>query len=480
MIKLHLSPKNTKAHSQAILFTSDAPDYKALSLSKEELALVNSQRKAKRPFIQLFRNGLYLYLQYIENKPTKSLLWEAARLAGNTLVAELKSQNCTDIIIAVDAKDSALLLAYAEGMVLGSYQFLKYRKDAPAHPLKNIYLLDPVLKQKDVDDLQTITEANWIARDLVNEPVSYLTAEKLSAEIRKLSKSAGFKLEVFNKLKIKTLKMGGLLGVNQGSIDPPTFNILEWKPKNAKNKKPIILVGKGVTYDTGGLTLKPTPGSMDSMKCDMAGAAAVSGILYAVSKMNLPIYIIGLIPATDNRPGGNALAPGDIITMYDGTTVEVLNSDAEGRLILGDALAYAKKYKPQLVFDFATLTGAAARAIGTYGTVFMGTADTETKSAMLESGNDTYERLVEFPMWNEYGELLKSDIADMKNVSAGPAGGAITAGKFLEHFTDYPWLHFDIAGPAFLSSPDAYRGKNATGVGIRLIVDFLKKQSLKK
>ena len=205
----------------------------------------------------------------------------------------------------------------------------------------------------------------------------------------------------------------------------------------------------------------------------------MTGILYAVAKLKLPVHVVGLIPATDNRPGGNALAPGDILTMYDGTTVEVLNSDAEGRLILGDALSYAKKYKPQLVMDFATLTGAAARAIGQYGTVFMGNADEATKKQLTDSGNTTYERLVEFPMWDEYGDMLKSDRADLKNVSAGPVGGAITAGKFLERFTDYPWLHFDIAGPAFLSGSDSYRGKNATGVGIRLIFDFLKKQIAK-
>ena len=479
MTKIHLAPKTTKSLPQAILFSSESPDFKKLSLSKDEAELVAAQRKAKRPLIQLYRNGSYLFLHFPEAKKAKFQDLEAARVAGNTLVGELKSLNIGDILVSSDAKDAAMLLAYAEGMALGNYQFVKYKKEKPTNGLKNIYLEHSALKQTDINELQVVTEANIIARDLVNEPVSYLTAEKLSAEIKGLAKESGFKIEVFNKLKIKTLKMGGLLGVNQGSIDPPTFNILEWNPKNAKNKKPVVLVGKGVTYDTGGLTLKPTPGSMDSMKCDMAGAAAVTGILYAVAKLKLPVHVVGLIPATDNRPGGNALAPGDILTMYDGTTVEVLNSDAEGRLILGDALSYAKKYKPQLVMDFATLTGAAARAIGQYGTVFMGTADEATKKQLTDSGNNTYERLVEFPMWDEYGDMLKSDIADLKNVSAGPVGGAITAGKFLERFTDYPWLHFDIAGPAFLSGSDSYRGKNATGVGIRLIFDFLKKQIAK-
>jgi leucyl aminopeptidase len=268
--------------------------------------------------------------------------------------------------------------------------------------------------------------------------------------------------------------MGGLLAVNAGSIDPPSFSIMEWKPKNAKNKQPVILVGKGVVYDTGGLTIKPTPGGMDTMKSDMAGAAAVIGAMYAAAKNKLPVHVIGLVPATDNRPGERAMAPGDILTMYDGTTVEMLNADAEGRLILADALAYAKKYKPQMVLDLATLTGAAARALGHLGIVYMGTADKKQKTALENSGLSTYERLVEFPFWDEYAEMLKSDIADLKNVSGGNAAGAITAGKFLEHFTDYPWLHLDIAGPAFLSSGDSYRSKGATGVGVRLLYNYLK------
>jgi leucyl aminopeptidase len=287
--------------------------------------------------------------------------------------------------------------------------------------------------------------------------------------MRKMGKNAGFKVEVLNKSQIEALKMGGLLAVNMGSQIPPTFTIMEYKPAKARNKKPVVLVGKGVVYDTGGLSLKPTPNSMDTMKCDMAGAAAVSCAMYAIAKAELNVHIIALVPATDNRPGENAYTPGDVIKMYDGQTVEVLNTDAEGRMILGDALAYAKKYKPELVMDFATLTGAAAAAIGSYGIVCMGTASAKLKNA----GNNVHERLVEFPFWEDYAKLIKSDIADMKNIG-GPVGGAITAGKFLEKFTDYPWMHFDIAGPAFLGSNDSYRGKNGTGVGVRLIFDFIK------
>jgi leucyl aminopeptidase len=217
---------------------------------------------------------------------------------------------------------------------------------------------------------------------------------------------------------------------------------------------------------------------MDTMKCDMAGAAAVSAAMFAIAKAKLNVHVIALIPATDNRPGENAYTPGDVIHMFDGQTVEVLNTDAEGRMILADALAYAKKYKPELVLDFATLTGAAAAAIGQYGIVCMGNADEKTKNKLKESGLNVHERLVEFPFWEDYGKLIKSDIADLKNIG-GPVGGAITAGKFLEHFTDYNWMHFDIAGPAFLSSNDQYRGKNGTGVGVRLLFDFIQNYSSK-
>jgi leucyl aminopeptidase len=289
----------------------------------------------------------------------------------------------------------------------------------------------------------------------------------------KMGKDAGFSVTVLDKEEITKMKMGGLLSVNLGSIDPPTFTIMEYKPANAVNKKPYVLVGKGVVYDTGGMSLKPTPNSMDSMKCDMAGGAAVGGAMYAIAKSKLPVHVIALVPATDNRPDGNAYVPGDVITMMSGKTVEVLNTDAEGRLILADALHYAKSLKPEVVLEFSTLTGAAAAAIGQYGIVSMGKVDDATRAELEIAGNNVYERLAEFPMWDEYDDLLKSDIADLKNIGC-PYGGAITAGRFLLHFTDYPYMHFDIAGPAFIKGNDSYRSKNGTGVGVRLITEFIK------
>jgi len=220
--------------------------------------------------------------------------------------------------------------------------------------------------------------------------------------------------------------------------------------EKAVNKKPFVFVGKGVVFDSGGMNLKPGE-SMSTMKEDMAGAAAVASAIYAIALAGLPVHVIGLMPATDNRPGPNAIVPGDVINMQNGMTVEVLNTDAEGRLILADALNYATRYKPSLVIDLATLTGSAIRAVGKYGIVAMQKNAVKELDLLKESGMETYERLVEFPAWDEYAEGLKSEIADMKNI--GPAeAGAITAGKFLEKFTAYPYIHLDIAGPAFIEN----------------------------
>jgi len=232
-----------------------------------------------------------------------------------------------------------------------------------------------------------------------------------------------------------------------------------------------VLVGKGVVYDTGGLSLKPTAGSMDSMKSDMGGAACMAGTIYAAALNQLNVHVIGLIPATDNRPGGDAYAPGDVITMYDGTTVEVLNTDAEGRMILGDAIAYATQYDPAVIIDAATLTGAALVVAGDTASCIMGN-DEETIQAIVASGYKVHERLAQLPFWDDYKDLLKSSVADMKNIG-GRFAGTITAGKFLEHFAKAPYVHIDIAGPAWMDAPRDYKGNGGTGTGIRTLVDFL-------
>ncbi len=444
-------------------------------VSDSEKSFIKKAAKDDVPYVFLPQINRYIIVQFLHKKGSPAELLEDTRVAGNDILALLSHYKINTITILNRQKKGNNILEYLEGMALGNYKFLKYFKDKKEKEscLKTIRIEAKAVDVAEVALLKATMEATCVARDLVNEPLSYLSAEKFSEEIVKQGKANGFKTTVFRKKKIETLKMGGILAVNKGSSQPPTFNILDWHPSNAKNKKPIILVGKGVVYDTGGLSLKPTANSMDSMKSDMAGAATVVGALIAISKAKLPVHVMGLIPATDNRPGKDAYVPGDVIRMHSGSTVEVLNTDAEGRLILADALHYAKKFDPELVLDFATLTGSAAKAVGPEAICFMGNVKNGLKEKINRSGDAVYERLVEFPLWREYGDYLKSNIADLKNLG-GSSAGMITAGKFLEHFTDYPWLHFDIAGTAYLKQANSYRPKEGTGVGVRLLFDFLK------
>lgn len=362
-----------------------------------------------------------------------------------------------------------------EGIILSAYAFNRFKSNKKKDKTPSISTTT-ALSKENKRYLETISKAVYWTRDMVNLPVSHLNAEQFAKEIKSFCETKYCQVQVLSHQKIKALKMGGLLAVNKGSVAPPSFTIINYKPSNAINQQPIVLVGKGVVYDTGGLSLKPTPGSMDSMKSDMAGAALVAGTIKALADLNIPVNVVGLIPATDNRPGGEAYAPGDIITMYNGSTVEVLNTDAEGRMILADALSYADKFNPELVISAATLTGSAVRAIGTNAAVAMGNAHEKALKGLVNSGSRTHERIVVFPFWEDYLTPMKSEIADLKNIG-GPDAGAITAGKFLETFVKHPYIHLDVAGPTWLESPRAYCPKGATGYGVRLLYDFIKNYS---
>lgn len=471
--------KNRPSNSQSIFYlTSKQTDWTTILSDKKEIVYLKKKIADKEDFILINQLNRLIYIQLfdeLENKDDASLQ-EALRMIGHKMLSVANSHKIKEIQLKSLVNNEALLLAIAEGAALSNYQFLKYKSKQDKNSLNQLIIISDNSLKTHVDELNILVDAVFKARDWVNEPQSYLDAETFAREMQAMSKSTKMSVQVFHKKQIEALKMGGLIAVNAGSVKPPTFTIMEWKPKKPTNKQPVVLVGKGVVYDTGGLSLKPTPNSMDSMKCDMAGGALVAATMYAIAKAELPIHVIGLVPATDNRPGENAYAPGDVIHMFDGQTVEMLNADAEGRMILADALSFAKKYNPELVLDFATLTGAAAAAIGGYGIVCMGNADEATKLNLKISGNMVHERLVEFPFWDDYAKLLKSDIADMKNIG-GPVAGAITAGKFLEKFIDYPWMHFDIAGPAWNNAADGYRPKNGSGVGVRLMFNFLKNLS---
>ena len=462
--------KELKENRTTAFLIGNTEQLATVSLTESEKKYIDEKLKDEQE-TSIFRYPNILFFRKIK-KDKKHQQAESARKAGATFFEQLKKEKIKSIQVS-GLNTNVLTIPFLEGFLLAAYSFSKYKKKKEDYLPDEIFIADEAVTNEQIDELAKLTEAVFHARNLINEPLSYLTAEKLAEEIEKMSKDAGFSVEVFNKKKIESLRMGGLLAVNKGSIDPPTFSILEWKPENAKNKKPVVLVGKGVVYDTGGLSLKPTPNSMDYMKSDMGGAAVVASTIYAIAKNKLPLHVIGLVPATDNRPDGNAYVPGDIITMYDGTTVEIRNTDAEGRLLLADALSYAKKYKPELVIDVATLTGSAPMIAAHHALIAMGNSE-ENLRKLQQTGEETFERLVEVPLWEEFGKPLKSQVADLNNLGAREGQTSI-AGKFLEHFTDYPWLHLDIAGVAFLHEKDNYRPEGGTGFGTRLLYHFLKK-----
>ena len=295
-----------------------------------------------------------------------------------------------------------------------------------------------------------------------------------------------------DKRQIESLRMGGLLAVNRGSVDEPRFVVIEYngvqgseRTNDSSNQaikqsnNPICLVGKGVMYDTGGLNIKPED-YMQEMKSDMAGAATMASVLFAAADNHLPVHLVALLPLTDSRPGFNAYAADDILTMYDGTTVEVVNTDAEGRLILADAIAYAvKNYTPRVIIDAATLTGAAVRAISTFGIAAMEQNGRKELEMLKLVGEQVYERLVEFPMWKEYDELIKSEYADLRNCGTTPQAGTITAGKFLAHFAkETPYVHLDIAGVAYFSKAQHCWKAGASGYAVRLLYGYLQMQGI--
>ncbi len=457
-----------------ILGSDIIPEDLQLSKTEKEYALKRLSLKEDHIFINSYFKTTYL-IRLTEGIPFHRVREELRRKAYS-IRNLIKSNNHEELAITSSDAYREAVTDFAEGLLLSCYTFDKY-KTKPEKEGSKVYpsslLLHGDMNETDFSWLRYVVDAVWFARDLIIEPVNHLNAPALAEEIRKFCHGAGLKVEVLNKGKIEALKMGGLLAVNKGSVDPPVFCILEWRPGNAVNQNPFVLTGKGIVYDTGGLNIK-TGDYMSGMKGDMAGAAVVAGAMSVIARAGLPVYIVGLIPATDNRPGGNAYTQGDIITMHNNTTVEVGNTDAEGRLILADAISYAARYSPELIVNIATLTGSAAMTFGSQAIAVMGNAPDSYFSLLAGSGDDVFERVSRLPFWEEYGETLKSDVADIRNIG-GREAGAITAGKFLETFTDFPFIHLDIAGTISLKKDDFYRLKEGTGTGLRLLSQFFRK-----
>ena len=405
---------------------------------------------------------------------------EADRKTSGVVAKKARSLNARTLAVELphmDALQRDGIVAFGEGAMLALYRFDKYKSkvnDDNRRTLRSIIFCSTERALSSagkaaIREAGILASSTIFARDLANAPGNELYPESLARRARQAARRSGYSIKVLDKKKIARLGMGGVLGVSQGSVRQPQFLILEY---GQRKKKPVVIVGKGVTFDTGGISIKPSSG-MSEMKMDMSGAAAVIGAFEAVARLKLPVHLVGLIPAVENMPGGNALRPGDIIRHLNKKTSEVEDTDAEGRLILADALAYAARYSPSAVVDLATLTGACMVALGHHASGLMGNDD-RLIAVLKEAGDKTHERVWQLPLYEEFERQIKSDVADVKNLG-GRWGGAITAALFLKRFIgDYRWAHLDIAGPATRPDPSEYIPKGASGVGVRLLVEFLK------
>lgn len=364
------------------------------------------------------------------------------------------------------------LVAVTEGVRLASYRYSEYKESVPVK-LKKVTLVASGRNLKaELAKANAVVDAVLLARDLGNEPGGSLTPEAFVAKARKAASGTGVRVSVWDQARIEKERLGGVLAVNQGSENEARFLTLSYSPKDRKPKGNVALVGKGITFDSGGLSLKTAAGMM-TMKIDMAGGAAVLAAMTALSAVGAPVAVTGYIPLTDNMTGGNAQRPGDVFTARNGKTVEVLNTDAEGRLVLADALSIAAESKPDAIIDIATLTGSASAALGTGYAALMSTNDRLAARLEKASGN-TGEKLWRLPLPPEYRSQLDSNVADIKNIGSGPYGGALVAGLFLKEFTDKrAWAHIDLGLSALSDSDRGVIVKGGTGFGVRVLIDTL-------
>ena len=393
------------------------------------------------------------------------------RKVAGAAIRSVQSQKAVAFLPVGNPKET--LAPLVDGAILGNYRFDQLKSDKKKINLETMtfFVGKAEIKQSFVDSLQIIDEATCNARNLANMPANLLNPATLANEAKKLGEKYGIPVKVLGEDDIHKLKMGALLGVAQGSTNRPKFVVWEYHGTRA-SKPPIVFVGKGVTFDSGGISIKPGEG-MEAMKGDMGGAGAVISLMAVLGQLKPKINVVGITPLVENMPSGAAYRPGDVLTASNGKTIEVISTDAEGRLILADALVYAAQYKPQYVVDIATLTGACMVALGVNICGGLMGKDQRLVNMLLKAGQESGERLWQLPLWDEYKDLLKSPAADMKN-TGGRWGGAITAASFLSEFTDgYTWAHLDIAGVDHEDGDHPYRFKGATGFGVRILSRFI-------
>ena len=468
---------SNRYEGNVVFLYGDEVSRRLLPFKKDELTLIEERRADDKEAILRFdRLPGHIYVVCCDVDQNTERLHERLRRSAAKVRKMLVADKAKDCLVTGQGIITEDALAFVEGLVLADYSFDRYFNKTREH-VESLFIDNVLVEEKDVDSFRRLMNRIYWCREWVNTPVADLNAPEFADELESIAKDLGVKCTVLNKKQIESLRMGGLTAVNKGSVDEPRFVVLEYKPKKPVNKKPLALVGKGIMYDTGGLNIKPDD-YMQEMKSDMAGAATMASVVFAAAESGLPVWTVACLPLTDNRPGFNAYAADDILTMYNGTTVEVVNTDAEGRLILADAIAYAvKNYNPRVIIDAATLTGAAVRAISTFGIAAMEQNGRKEIEMLKLVGEQVYERLVEFPMWKEYDELIKSDYADLRNSGNTPQAGTITAGKFLAHFAkEVPYVHLDIAGVAYFTKAQHCWRPGASGYGVRLLYAYLQMQ----
>jgi leucyl aminopeptidase len=374
----------------------------------------------------------------------------------------------------LDDEETTLLLA--DFLAQSDYKydaFITVKKEQKRFPMHGFVIAPGADAKRLTARAVIMAESINTVRDLANGPCNIVTATHLAERAIDVCKEVGVKCTVYGRREIERMRMGGLLAVNRGSSEDPRFVVMEYAPRRATAH--VGLVGKGITFDSGGISIKPSE-KMEEMKYDMCGAAAVIGIVEAAARLELNVKLTAVFAATDNLPSGSAYKPGEIITMMNGKTVEIINTDAEGRMILGDALHYVSQRNPDHLIDYATLTGACVVALGAEAAGLFSNND-ELARKLIESGERVGERLWRLPVWDEYKESIRSDFADMKN-TGGRWGGAITAAVFLKEFVNCPsWAHLDIAGTAYAETENARESRGANGAGVRVTVDFLRSLS---
>jgi leucyl aminopeptidase len=485
MLDLKIIP-NVNNNSDFYIFFCE----KNFSYNSKKLSFIDINNKEINSILQKNKDEDYFVFNYYSSRPKKIIFinqkdkkddFENQNIGGK-VISEIKLAKDINVIFSNENKSlENYYFNFFLGCFLKKYYFTKYKtifkKNENAKEIIN-FLITSSNKNffiKIKNNIENIVSGVFLTRDLVSEPPNYLNPEKFVSEIKKLSK-VGLKVDVFDYSKMKKIGMNALLGVAQGSKNLPYFVTIAWKPNNSKNKKPLSFIGKGVCFDTGGISLKPAK-FMEDMKYDMAGAGAVVGLMKTLALRKSKSYVVGAVALVENMPGGSAQRPGDIVKSYSGKTIEVLNTDAEGRLILADAIYYIdEQYKPELIVDLATLTGAIVVSLGSeYAGLFSNNDKLSEK--LIKAGEIENEKLWRFPLHKNYDKLMDSKIADIQNINYSGGAGSITAAQFLQRFlkNNTPWAHLDIAGMAWTKKDLETIPTGATGYGVKLLNKFVEK-----